>query len=397
MAVLVLTAILFFTSVQRPTSGSESRGQDLGQVATDTLGILQRRQFTVLQDAACPAATPPAVPLDLEGWATRVLQGDCNTAATVDRFLDDILPGGAHHLLRLSNGVGSLVLLPTPAHDPGTPQGARAAQLPFFPHWGSFNANLPNGASAAAQFASAGAAVAAGTVPDQFTDSAAAITCIQSPDGSTTGPGGTAWDSATYWSAVRGTVPTWALAGVWKAGTTTTNGACTGTISYLAVALSGSRAAAGLGTTSGSAVVSGATAVFTKADVGTVLVAAGVPAGATVTTVGRTIGDGAITFVSPNTFLNSVTAAFTANDVGAPVSGNGIPAGTTISAFNSATKVTLSSAATVAAGLTVSIASPYQATLDKTATATASGLAGTLFPSPVYPLYGLQLVVWFGA
>ncbi|HUR64585.1 MAG TPA: hypothetical protein VM241_08905 [Candidatus Thermoplasmatota archaeon] len=327
VAVLVLTAILFFTSVQRPTTGGESRGQDLGQVATDTLGILQRRQFNIVAAPGCPASpAPPAGAQDLEAWMTRVLDGDCHTAAQVDTFLDDILPAGSHHELRLTNGVGSLVLLPPPSKDPGDPRGARAAQLPFFPHWRALNGSPP---TAASSHTWPGAVLSdAASVPYKFTDPTSTITCIQAPDGSTTGPGGVAWASATHWRAILGTVPPWAMLGIWQGGTSTTAGppaTCGGTLSPLRVTLP---------------------------DV-------------------RTIA--AVTLTAPSG-LSTATAAFTQADVGKLAIGTGIPANAAITTLGSATAVTVNK--TFAAGGPITL---------------------LLVPDPTFALYGLQLVVWFGA
>src|ERR1041385_5687437 len=100
VAVLVLTAIIFFTSAQRPTTGAEQGGIDLAKVAADTLQIMQARNFT---------GTGPANP---EVWVTRLAQGDTPTAAAIDTFLKGILPSGSRYILRLDNGNGTLRLLP---------------------------------------------------------------------------------------------------------------------------------------------------------------------------------------------------------------------------------------------------------------------------------------------
>src|SRR5687767_2213173 len=44
-AVLIFTAILFFTGVGRPTDAAEPGGIDLGQNAADILAILKSREF----------------------------------------------------------------------------------------------------------------------------------------------------------------------------------------------------------------------------------------------------------------------------------------------------------------------------------------------------------------
>lgn len=201
VAVLVLTAVLFFTSVQRPTKGSESRGQDVGQVATDTLGILRTHQFNVLAPTPAVPGCTTAVPsgsLTLEQWVTQVASGECNTAYTVDSFLSNVLPSGTRYKLRLANGVDGLDLLPPPALDPGTPRGASTAQLVFLPHWQALSG------TAVAEVATPGQALlaAANPVLSKFTDPQA-VACVRGPYNATTtpgmGPAGETW--AAYWQA----------------------------------------------------------------------------------------------------------------------------------------------------------------------------------------------------
>lgn len=307
VAVIILTAILFFTSVQRPQAATEARGVDLGQVATDTLSILQRRNFGGVS------------PADPEDWVTKVLGGDSSKATTVDDFVAQVLPAGTKHFIRLSNGVGTLDLLPTSS--PGLPRGARAAEAPFFPHWKAFNASLP---SALVQFVTPGQPVASGTVAYDFTSATGAIHCIKSPAAASAGPRA-AWASATYWEAQPGIIPTWAMYGVWQGWA---GNDCTGATSYIAVVPPGSHA----------------------------------------------VTDGSVAAGSLTT-LNSATAGFTQADLGRlVVAAPNIPVGTVITQVISATQVTLS----------------------KTATA-GSSLAVTFAPINASPMYGLQLVVWFGA
>src|SRR5688572_11526763 len=99
VALLVLTAILFITSVQRPSTGADQGGLDLGQVAADTLSILQVRSFN--GDA-------------FDTWITDLAQGDsatgclataptevaCPTATAIDDFLGEVLPTGTRYSLR---------------------------------------------------------------------------------------------------------------------------------------------------------------------------------------------------------------------------------------------------------------------------------------------------------
>jgi len=290
VAVLVLTAILFFTSVQRPSTGSEQGGIDLAKVSADTLAILRARTFTINGGSQT-----------LEGWVTNVTKGDATTASGVDAFLKQVLPAGSRYSLRLDNGVGTLQILPTGT--PAQPFEGRAASIVLSPNWATFR----NDTATNMRVVTPGAVIAAG-------DALMTQACFEAPFASSTAPGGTSW--AAYWqSAVQSTTPTTngkdttavlgssqqvpkgVPLGKWKLGTTTTSGHCTGTITYLDVAPPGSRAVAA---SSGS------------------------------TTLTGTAG----------------TAEFGPSDVGLAVAGNGIPSGAYISAVASSTSATLSSAAT---------------------------------------------------
>jgi hypothetical protein len=157
----------------------------------------------------------------------------------------------------------------------------------------------------------------------------------------------------------------------------------------------GLRSLTSVSTTTASTLLGSATAVFTPADVGTLAVGAGIPANANVTALGRIVADGQTT--SGGTTLTSATGAFAASDVGAALYGAGIQSGTVIASRTDATHVVMSKSATAtAAADAVNIATPYQVTLSKAATATAS-VSVSLVPDPTYALYGIQLVVWFGA
>lgn len=128
VALLVLTAILFFTSVQRPSTGTDQGGLDLGQVAADTLSILEVRTFTVTNGTSALK--------DLEDWVTNATRYDTtgnSTSAAVEEFLEEVLPTGSRYAVRLDNGVSNLTLLP--AGGAGEPHGARAAQVLLFPSW----------------------------------------------------------------------------------------------------------------------------------------------------------------------------------------------------------------------------------------------------------------------
>lgn len=124
VAMLVLTAILFFTTVQRPSGGADQGGLDLAAVAADTLQLLQARSF---------------VGQDLESWIVNVTEGDAagdSLAATVDDFMLRVLPTGAHYILRLDNGVSNLTVLPHNRTE--DVHAGRASQVMFLPQWAAF-------------------------------------------------------------------------------------------------------------------------------------------------------------------------------------------------------------------------------------------------------------------
>lgn len=125
VAVLVLTAIIFFTSLQRPTAGSEQGGIDLAKVSADTLSILRSRTFTVGGGTQT-----------MTGWVTNVTAGDAATASAVDTFLRQVLPSGSRYSLRLDNGVGSLQVLPTGT--PERPFEGRASAITILPNWHTY-------------------------------------------------------------------------------------------------------------------------------------------------------------------------------------------------------------------------------------------------------------------
>jgi hypothetical protein len=127
VAVLIFTAILFFTTTARPTDPSEPGGIDLSQNAADMLDILKARTF-----AGAPFADVGAT----DGWVTNLVQeaGKSDASSPTRREIEDILsevvPSGALYVLRLSNGVDELELAPG---DGRTPHGARGAETYVFP------------------------------------------------------------------------------------------------------------------------------------------------------------------------------------------------------------------------------------------------------------------------
>jgi hypothetical protein len=226
VVILVLTAILFFTSVQRPTTGSEAGGIDLGQVAGDTLRIIQLREFDATASTGAPY--PGGSDLALEEWVTNLAAGDGSsgtgqTAAKLEEFLGEILPTGARYSLRLSNGVGSMQILPQGATE--APQGATASEVVFLPDWSAYSAQ-----AVTTPAAEPGQTITAVSHPVLYAwTTSAGIQCIRSPiaagggtTGSSTGPdgsdAGTAGDAwVATWKATPGVVPFNAPFGRWAA------------------------------------------------------------------------------------------------------------------------------------------------------------------------------------
>lgn len=226
VALLVLTAILFFTSVQRPSTGADQGGLDLGQVAADTLSILQVRSFN--GD-------------DFDTWITDLAQGDsatgcpatptattCPTATAIDDFLGEVLPTGARYSLRIDNGVSTLPLLPLGSTQ--EPHGARAAQVLFLPAWGSYASQAVTDGAAPGEVLSSGSH----PVLERFTDPDE-IDCIKAPNGGTgtigaKGPGAISWTS--LWQTADQRVPEGALYGTWVGYPNTD---CTGVATYAKV------------------------------------------------------------------------------------------------------------------------------------------------------------------
>lgn len=352
VVILVLTAILFFTSVQRPTTGSEAGGIDLGQVSGDTLRIVQLREFDATATAGAPY--PGGSDLSLEEWVTNLAAGDGaagagRTASAVDDFLEEVLPTGARYSLRLSNGVGSMQILPQGTTE--VPQGATASEIMFLPDWDTYQAQP------VAAIVTPGQRLEPTETAYAWTDPASAIDCVKSPLGQSTGPDGpdtgTAGDSwFRSWQATLGQVPFNATFGTWAGygGYDSATNECTGApTQYIKVVRD----------TANLRVVTGAT-----------------------------LSDGSPLLTQPANRITTAAAAFTAADQGKSIraiKADGtslLPDGTTINAasaspagYESATSIRVSGSATA----------------DNTGVTLLVGVDNP------YPPYGLQLVVWFGA
>ena len=212
VAIIILTAILFFTSVQRPTTAADSGGLDLGRMSADTLRILSTRTFEGK---------------DLETWVTDVVGGNSTTAATVDAFLREVLDDSLAYSLRVTNGVGELQILPL---DPSSqPHLARAAQMPFFPNWTAFADEGPG------TMASPGQNVSSGPFASWISDAA----CIESPTGSDAAPADSTW--AERWADSDPVVPAGSLYGTWAA---YTDAGCSAGATYATIVRPGCEASA---------------------------------------------------------------------------------------------------------------------------------------------------------
>ena len=230
VALLILSAVLFFTLTQRPSGEAKARGIDLGSISTDTLAILQRKTFT----------DPDGGTLTLEQWVNRTMAGDADVADTVQEFLDEVLPTGARYEVRLNNGVGSIVLLPQPSTV--EPNGASAAEVPFFPNWKKFKGNTTTGTAAPGQEVT--------NIASQFSvftfGTSGTIQCIKGPNGVSAAPEGSTWLS--YWRTnaprVDGgvtfyRVPDGMPYGIWAG---YTDAACTTGVTYARIAHPGGTA-----------------------------------------------------------------------------------------------------------------------------------------------------------
>ena len=181
VAVLILTTILFFTSLQRPTTATDEGGIDLGRLASDTLEILETKEFT---RAGCPQL---ATAKGLEQWVGAALNGTECVADEVEEFLAEVLPPGTRFLVRLDNGVEPLVLVPYGSTE--TPRAARAASTFVTPAW------MTNMGHTSAEAVHPGRQILDATANPVATAFAtpASIACIKGPSGSATAPGGATW------------------------------------------------------------------------------------------------------------------------------------------------------------------------------------------------------------
>lgn len=183
VAILILSTILFFTALQRPTTATDEGGIDLGRLASDTLEILQTKEFTVT--SGCPELAGGE---GLEQWVGLALNGTQCAADEVESFLAEVLPPGTQFQVRLDNGVEPLVLVPYDTS--ATPRAARAAETYITPAW------LVNKGKLGAEAVWPGQQLSATEdVNGTAFATPASVLCIKGPSGSSTGPGGVTWRS----------------------------------------------------------------------------------------------------------------------------------------------------------------------------------------------------------
>jgi hypothetical protein len=175
VAIIIFAAMLFLTSLQRPTQDHESLGVDLGRGAQDMLDILEQKNFTVGGQV-----------LGFEQWMNKTLQGDAATKDEVHAFIKEVLKGN-RYALRLDNGVEPMHLLPP--GNPPAPRAGRGATTFFLPNWTDF----------------AGQVYLRNATPGQpmgfnpCDGGADDFTSLKAPNNATNGPTGTPW--AGWWCA----------------------------------------------------------------------------------------------------------------------------------------------------------------------------------------------------
>lgn len=307
VALLVLTAILFFTNAQRPSTGGSEGGLDLAQVSADTLQILQQRSFTISSQVQT-----------FNGWITNVSRGDATTISTVDTFIKQVLPTGSHYSLRLDNGVSTLQVLPSSTTE--VPRNARASELATTPSWKAFRNDTVSATMRV---------VTPGDVVDA-TDALVSGTtyrCFEAPYGYSTAPGSVEW-SSRWISAVQSTAPT-------------TNG------KDVTSAL-GSKQQIPKDVPLGKWKLSSNAAVSGHCTSGTITYIDVVPAGQRVLTVSTTSASTTITAAAGS-------YRFSSADQGLAVSGTGIPAGARLATITSGSQATLSAAATATGSTTITL------------------------------------------
>lgn len=194
VAILVFTAMLFVTSIQKPTLGRGATGIDLNTLAADTLDNLAEKNFKH------PSTSENLV---LEDWVRLALEDDGDVESLVHDYMKDVLGAGHRYKLTLENGYGAFELLPP--DESITPRGGGAAQSFLFPNWTIHQSETPNATAI--------------VFPGEALDFSA-WTTLTSPTNTTVAPDGGTW--LAWWDAKesgtpdKGHVPAEVLYGTWK-------------------------------------------------------------------------------------------------------------------------------------------------------------------------------------
>ncbi len=203
VAIIILTAILFVTSLNRPSPAQSEGAVDLGRIASDTLRILQDREEP---DAA-------GVP-QLDHWLDEIMKNNATAQSEADDFFAEVLPTGTRYVLRLDTGHGTMDLLPPNAALESQPRGGRVGSALYMPNWTVHDTMVPS------------ETLHPGQIHDHST-----WNCFTAPTGVTTGPDGVLWNNV--WQENLTVVPTDIPYGIWKVHTDL---ACS-SIDYVRVAL----------------------------------------------------------------------------------------------------------------------------------------------------------------
>jgi hypothetical protein len=218
VAILIITTIIFFTSLQRPTTSTDQRGIDLGRLASDTLGVLQNKPIS---GSGCVQGAT------FKQWIGSAMNGSRCEADLVEKFVAEVLPLGTQFQIRFDNGIDHRVLVPFNSTD--VPRAGKAAATHLNPFWLTYANITP------ADRVFPGMEVTDGPTNATSFTTPATIQCINSPLGTAGGPGKVSWVSRWQAGGATPRVPTAIPYGVWAgfSGAPDANGNCT----YLAVGL----------------------------------------------------------------------------------------------------------------------------------------------------------------
>lgn len=188
-AIIVLTAVVFLTSIGAPTTEQGATGIDLGRIAGDSLGILLARE----------AEDPTLYDNRLEEIVDLGLKGETESGHA---FLKEILPAGSRYVLRVDNGVQPLTILPEGSGLETNPRSARAAEVFLLPNHTAHAPVVPNA-----------------TAPPGGNLDWSTWTTLAGPNGETQGPNGTGTTWLEWWrwqEPEEDRIPQQALYGLWR-------------------------------------------------------------------------------------------------------------------------------------------------------------------------------------